>query len=571
MMKSFRPPHLKNSGFLARTVTHFRSLTPGDKTIALALASFLCLSLFAGFYELERQFLVQVPSKGGGLIEGSLGAPRFINPLLALSDADRDLTVLTYAGLMGYGPDGALVPVLAESFTITPDGKTYTFTVRDGAKFSDGTPVTASDVVFTVEKAQDPALKSPEFANWANIRAEMVDARTVRFTLPKAYTPFLEDATLGILPSHLWRDISDEQFPFSPLQQEPVGAGPFRVNHVERDKNGAVKQYELRAFDGYALGRPYLSSLTFVFFKTEDELENAVERGRVESAYGVANDSALRAPFSRIFGVFLNATADPAFSRLAVRKALSVAVDREKLVREVLGGYGTPVWGPVPPGSGVNVARPEVPEDSIGAASAILAADGWSYDEELRTWTNAEEKLELSFTLKTSNVPELRAIAEAVRSDWEKLGVSVSVEYYDPSDLAASVIRPRTYEALLFGMVVGRDRDLFAFWDSSQRADPGLNIALYASRAVDTLLESLRVAQDPAVVEQDLAEVDALISADYPAVFTHAPDFVYAVPEDLRGVTLLRVAAPSDRFATAASWYRRTEWVWPAFASGSTR
>lgn len=532
----------------------------------LALGAVFFVLLLAGLYSLERQFLVEVPSRGGGLTEGVVGAPRFVNPLLALTDADRDLTALTYAGLMGYDANGELTPVLAERYTVSEDGKTYTFTLRADVKFTDGTPVTATDVVFTIEKAQDPGLKSPEMANWANIRAEAVDARTVRFTLPKAYAPFLEDATLGILPSHIWRDISDEQFPFSPLMQEPVAAGPFRVSGVTRDKNGVVKEYALRAYDGYAIGRPYLSSFTFVFFKDEDELASALSRGRVESAYGVAVPDALRVPYSRVFGVFFNPGENALFARAEVRKALSIAVNRDALVTDVLGGYGTPVTGPVPPGSGADIPAPVTPEDPIGAASTVLSNTGWEFDADAHVWKLAKEKLELKVDLKTSNVPELKAIAEAIRSDWEKLGVPVSVEYYDPSDLAVTVIRPRKYGALLFGMVVGRDRDLFAFWDSSQRADPGLNIALYASRAADTLLESMRVEQDASVLREDLAKLNALISADYPAVFTHAPDFVYSVPADMRGVSLTRVAAPSDRFTTVANWYRHSEWVWPAFA-----
>ena len=124
-----------------------------------------------------------IPAYGGSLTEGEIGSPRFVNPLLALTDADRDLSTLTYAGLMGISADGALVPVLAESYTISPDGKSYTFVLRPNAKFSDGTPVTAGDVVFTVQKAQDPALKSPEFADWSGVAAEAIDSRTVRFTL----------------------------------------------------------------------------------------------------------------------------------------------------------------------------------------------------------------------------------------------------------------------------------------------------------------------------------------------------------------------------------------------------
>ncbi len=571
-MKSFSLPSLPRFAYLARFTDYLRSLPPGDKAVALLLGGILFILLFAGLYTLERQFLVEVPAQGGGITEGAVGAPRFVNPLLALSDADRDLTSLTYAGLMGYDANGELTPVIADHYTVSEDGKSYTFTLREDAKFTDGSPITAEDVVFTIEKAQDPALKSPEMANWANIRVEAVDSRTVRFTLPKSYAPFLQDATLGILPARLWRDISDEEFPFSPLMQEPVGAGPFRVAAITRDKNGMVKEFALRANDGYAVGRPYLSSFTFVFFKSVDELAEAVARGRVESAYGVPGAHTLRVPYSRVFGVFLNPGENAVFSRLEVRKALSVAVNRDVLVADVLGGFGTPVWGPVPPGSAAGIEAPATPEDPTGAASAILANAGWAYDEESHTWKLAKEKLELKVAMKTSNVPELKAIAEAVRSDWEKLGVPVSVEYYDPSELSTSVIRPRKYEALLFGMVVGRDRDLFAFWDSSQRADPGLNIALYANRAADTLLESMRVEQDPVKVQEDLVSLNGIIAADYPAIFTHAPDFLYTVPEELRGVSLSRIAAPSDRLSNAATWYRRTQWVWPAFAhSGVAR
>ena len=565
-MKSLRLPHFPKSAFPTRLLSHLRALSPGDKIIASVLGLALLILILAGLYTVERQFLVEVPSRGGGLVEGVVGSPRFINPLLALTDTDRDLTSLTYAGLMGYDADRRLVPVLAEAYEVSEDGKTYTFKLRPNAVFTDHTPVTAEDVVFTVEKAQDAGLKSPEYANWANIRAEAVDARTVRFVLPKPYAPFLEDATLGVLPAHLWRATSNEEFPFSPLMEEPVGAGPFKVSRIIRDKSGIAKQYELSAFGDYALQKPYLSSLTFVFFKTEEELRDALTRGRVESAYGVPSASALRTPYSRVFGVFLNGSQNPLFARIEVRKALSIAVDRTALVQDVLGGYGTPLDGPVPPSIGASIPPPDSFEDPIAEARGVLERNGWKFDEEAHVFKQAKEGLELRVTLKTSNVPELKATAEALRADWEKLGVPVELEFFSPSDLATEVIRPRKYDALLFGMVIGRDRDLFAFWDSSQRSDPGLNIALYASRAVDALLEKMRTEREDAAIQKDLVELDTLISADYPAVFTHAPDFVYTVPENLRGVSIGAIAAPTDRLVNAAFWYRRTEAVWPALA-----
>lgn len=556
----FTPP-------VAALSTRIERMPAGDRAIASALGFLVILTGLAGLYALERSFLIEEPANGGSLTEGVLGSPRFVNPLLALSDADRDLARLTYAGLMGIGEQGELIPVLAESYLVSEDGKTYTFTLRENAKFSDGKAVTAEDIAFTVSKAQDPALKSPELANWANVHVEVVDSRTVSFTLPKPYAPFLEDATLGILPASLWREVADEQFPFSPRMEKPVGAGPFKVSNVVRGGNGTIEKYVLTANAHYALGRPYLDQITFVFFAQEEALENALRNGRVESAYGIPAKGTLSAPYSRVFGVFFNGNENPLFNRLEVRKALSIAVDRDALIENILGGYATPTEGPVPPGSlPPSESASLTPETRLAAASEVLTDGGWEYDEEARLWKHAKPELELTVTIKTSNVPELKAVASAVKDDWERLGVPVSIELYEPGDLTQSVIRPRKYDALLFGMVVGRDQDLFAFWNSSERNDPGLNIAMYANPSVDSLLVKIREETDQTARSEDLVKLNALIAADYPAAFTHAPDFLYAVPEELRGVVLSRVAAPSDRLATVAHWYRRTEFVWPVFS-----
>lgn len=549
---------------MGRLIAHIRSLPAGDQAIAWVLVSLTVFSLFAGVYGLSRVFMVREPAYGGAFTEGIVGNPRFANPLLALSDADRDLARLTYAGLMGATQDGTLIPVLAERYEVSPEGTVYTFVLRADAKFSDGSAVTADDVVYTVEKAQDPGLKSPELANWAGIKAEAVDARTVRFTLPRAYAPFLEDTTLGILPAKRWRDVSNEEFPFSPLMTRPVAAGPFVVQDVVRDKEGVITEYVLVANQKYVLGRPYLDRITLKFFEDDSDLEIAFRGGRVDSAYGLESGNAIRVPYARVFGTFLNATANPALSDKEVRRALSLAVNRDAIVGGVLGGYATPINGPVPPGSGIDVSAAPAPTDRVREAAGVFEAAGWKYDAEARLWEKGEQVLRL--TLRTSNVPELRLIAQQIQSDWATLGVPTALELFDPSDLTQSVIRPRTYDALLFGMVVGRDRDLYAFWHSAERTDPGLNIALYSNTSVDRLLEQYRLASDPEVRMGLLAQIEAQIVADVGAVFTHAPDFVYAAPKGVHGIALTQIASPSDRFASSASWYMYTQDVWPIFA-----
>lgn len=544
------------------------TLSSGDRFLLYVFATIVSATSLLGVYALQQSILIKQPTHGGTLIEGEVGSPRYINPLLAISDADRDLVALTYMGLMKLSGDGTLELALAEDYSLSDDGKIYTFTLREGAKFSDGSPVTASDVVFTVRKAQDPALRSPEYANWSGVTVTAVDTRTVSFTLLKPYAPFLGLATLGILPSRLWQNIPSDEFQSSKLQVQPVGAGPFRLKSISYDDTGLIESASLVANQYYVFGKPYLDGIRFNFYSRNEDLADALSSGAVESAHGIATPGARTAPFARVFGVFWNQSEKQVYARIEVRKALSHALNREHITSTVLGGYATPIMGPVPPGGNITqVAVPSL-ENPTAAAAKILTDAGWVYDETMRVWKNASAKLTLdTITIRTSNIPELKNVATAVKTDWEKLGIPVTVELYEPGDLSQNIIRPRKYEALLYGMVIGRNQDLYAFWDSQERNDPGLNIALYANKTVDALLEDARSNTDAEVRTANLQKLEDIIAADYPAAFVYAPDFTYSVPSELQGVELPQIVTPADRFASVATWYLETDAVWPFLTS----
>jgi ABC-type transport system substrate-binding protein len=223
--------------------------------------------------------------------------------------------------------------------------------------------------------------------------------------------------------------------------------------------------------------------------------------------------------------------------------------------------------GPVPPGTGITQAPVPSAASSTATAAGILEDAGWTYDGATRQWQDKKSGETLSsITIRTSNAGEMKAVASAVRNDWEKLGITVDIELYEPGDLSQNVIRTRKYEALLYGMVIGRDQDLYAFWDSQERNDPGLNIALYANKTVDALLDDARSTADTRTRLDDLQKIEDTVSSEYPAAFLYAPDFIYTMPADVKGVTLPQIVTPNDRFASVASWYRETDAVWPFFA-----
>lgn len=562
--------------------TAARAFSPLQRTLVVFFGALLvvCAALF--FWVLNKYFLVEVPGRGGMLTEGLIGAPRFVNPVLAFSDADRDVTMLVYSGLMRATPAGALVPDLAESWFVSKDGLTYTFTLKKDLAWHDREPVTSDDIIFTVSKVNDPALKSPKRASWEGVSAEKVDERTIRFTLPKPYAPFLENATLGILPEHIWKDIDSEQFTFSTWNTKPVGSGPYQIEKIKYDDSGIPILYELSSFGSFALGSPYVGEIRLRFYANEDNLLQALAKGEIGSVNAITPEraeelkkSGLRVEtytLPRVFGVFFNQNKNTVLVDRDVRDALSGAIDREKIVRDVLRGYATTVEGPLPPGAlgFSNTARGnEIPGafTGIDTAKKLLEKSGWSLDLKKNMLTKKTKKgiQHLELSLSTSDAPEMKAAATIIRENWEALGAKVSVHIFSAGDLNQSVIRPRKYDALLFGEIIGRESDPFAFWHSSQRNDPGLNIALYANISVDKLLEDARVSSERSVRSTLYKKFEQEVAVDIPAAFIYSPDFIYVVPNELEGLNANVIAVPSERFIDVHRWYTETEKVWRVF------
>ena len=540
-------------------------LSSGDWLIISCIG---VLTLLFGYWlltTLSFAFTSEVPAHGGSVTEGIVGTPRFINPVLALSDADRDMTRLVYSGLMRPGTDG-VVPDLAESYSISDDGKSYTFTLRSDALFHDGEPVTADDVAFTIDLIQDPAVKSPRRANWEGVIVTTDGPHTVTFTLKETYTPFLENTDLGILPKHVWKDVRTEELPFSKLNIAPIGSGPFRVEKLTTNSAGIPETLVLHAFRE-AAHPPYINSFEFHFYGDTAQLEQALTSHSSMGAHSVSPDRAPsravhEAVLGRVFGVFFNQNQNNLFASRSVRLALDTALDKEELVRILIAGYGSVAEGPLPK----EVSDTGTPRDHLAEAAALLEKDGWKKgDDGVYAKTVKKSTTRLEFSLATGNAPELKHAGELVEKAWRELGASVTVQYFDQSDLQQDVIRPRKYDALLFGEVVGRDADLFAFWDSSQRNDPGLNIALYTNSTVDSLLRKARTESDPKARAELSEKAARIITDETAAVFLYSPHFVYLTDPALKGLTVRTIVTPSDRFANVSDWYLDTERVWPFF------
>lgn len=545
--------------------------------VALLIGS--CLYLIG---IVNRYYSIQVPIRGGSLTEGVIGHAGYINPVLAATDsAGRDLTELMYSGLLKATPDGTLIPELAESYDISADGLTYTFVLKNKIYFHDNTPITADDVIFTIQKVQDPALRianKTNKTNWDGITIKKIDNRTVSFTLPKPYAPFLQNTTLGIIPKHIWKNANDENFIYSQFNFEPIGSGPYKLYSVERDSSGVPQNYNLVPFNRYPLGSPYIEHLKIKTFPNEKSMIQAYQNGDIQSIYGISpqvaksivrGDSKIyMTPLPRIFGIFFNQNEAPVLANKEVRQALQLATDRQAVIDSVLGGYGVAITGPISPGSlpsDVNLSAP-IATTSIEAAIKVLTTAGWAPDANgIMQKKVKKDVTTLQFSISTSDTPELVQAANMVKVMWQKIGADVDVKIFEAEGLNANVIRPRKYEALLFGEIIGRDLDFYAFWHSSGRLAPGLNITQYVNIKADKILEKARTITDTKERLDQYALFEKEIRNDIPAIFLYAPNFIYILPKNIQGVKIGSVTIPSERFSGVSQWYIDTENVWKIF------
>jgi peptide/nickel transport system substrate-binding protein len=528
----------------------------------LALIVFVVIafvSLLGILSQTSKKYGVETPAYGGSLHEGVVGNPRFINPLLVKTDADRDLVSLIFAGLMRHDNQGNIIPMLAETYEISPDGLDYTVVLKEKLFWSDGVKLTADDIMFTVGQAKNPQTGSTRRPNWEGVETEKIDDRTIQFHLQRAYVPFLENLTLGIIPKHIWESVPPSQFSLVELNTSPIGAGPYKIKSIKRNALGSITNMQLAGNKYFALGKPNIRKLIINFYPNEEEALNAFQRGSLDLLGAISpkyvkqlserRTRVLPINLQRVIAVFFNKDTQKALASSNIRKALDLGTNKELLISTILENYGTLIDGPLPQ----NFIAEENASDS-------------NYDPELAKELIIESEREIVLTLTTANTPELVESANLLKSMWEEIGIEVNVKTFDLADLEQLVIGPRRYDAFLYGQeVIGRNPDLFAFWHSSQRAHPGYNIALYANSKTDDLLEDVRQEQDPEKRKEQYTDIQKEIKKDLPAIFLFSPNYIYAIPKNLDGINITSINTGSERFSTIHEWYLERRYVWPIF------
>lgn len=531
----------------------------------LALLGLVLLAALLAYYLDYPPEIAAVPDRGGVYVEGVAGNPQYVNPLLShYNSLDQDLCAFIFEGLTAFDEQGNIVPSLAESWEISPDGLVYTFHLRGDVLWHDGLPFAADDVLYTVQAMQDVEFQGiPDLRElWRGVQVDRLDDRTVRFTLATPFTPFIDYTTIGLLPAHLWGEIPARLMPRSQLNVRPVGTGPFRLSELD-----AVHAL-LEPNPLYRGGAPYLDGVELRFYPDYQSIYAAFERGDVQGVsrilpghlnWAVGRDDLqlFSAPLSGFVALTINLNNPNAtvLQDKAVRQALMYGLDRQALIDGPLQGEGLLAHTPVVPRTWAYYE--EVRRYAFDPAQARSLLDGAGWRDQDADGVREKGDRRLEFILLGDDDPVRVQMLDMIASDWSEIGVRAMPQPVSFAGLVSDFLYPRRFDVALVSWELVGDPDPYPLWHST-RIEGGQNYGGWSYRRADEIMEEARLTPDQSQRVILYREFQDIFAEELPALPLYHPVYSYGVSTKLQDVTVGRLNVPSDRFRSIASWYIAT-------------
>jgi peptide/nickel transport system substrate-binding protein len=520
---------------------------------------------------LRSYYQVPAPVPGGSFSEGILGSFTNANPLYATSPVDIAASKLLFASLFTYDQNNNLTGDLATDYSVDERGTTYTVHLRPNLVWHDGKPLTADDVVFTYELIQNPDARSPLNPSFQGIVVKALDKTTVTFKLPGTLSSFPYSLTNGIVPKHVLSGVSMSALRTQPFNTvRPVGAGPFKFSTLEVTGDSAATREErlaLDAFDRYHTGKPKLDRFVIHSFRSQERMVQSFKSQEINAMAGLSKKpDDLAKSSARLYNMPLTAavmtffkTSEGVLSDPKVRQALVRATNQESVIKS-LDYPSLPVREPLLPKQvGYNPAYQQAPYN-LAEANTMLNTAGWVKGKD---GIRRKDGAKLTFSMVAQDNSEYANVARVLQKNWHAAGVDVDVILEGDTDFQ-STLSSHSYDALLYGISIGKDPDVLVYWDSKYadvRAENRLNFSEYKSTVADTALQAGRTRSDPALRSIKYQPFLQAWRDDAPAVGLYQPRFLYITHGPIYGLSEHPINAEVERFTNVQNWMVREKGV----------
>jgi len=483
------------------------------------------------------------PVDGGVLRRRLFGEPTTLNAVLQSSAPEAQVLQYVQRNLFDFDARLELVPGLAEALEASPDGLSYTITLRADAVWEDGRPVTSADAVFTIRKIVDPKIPAnvfkPVFEEFESVEA--LDGRRfqVRFSRPYAFRSMA--FVLPLLPEHRF---AGQNFLKSKQNRAPLANGPYRFISWKTQES-----VELERNEKYPGPRGHFDRIVFRIVSDNTTayrllLEGELDEDQLDSGL---KDRAVRDPafaaccrllefYNLDYNYVVLNNRSPFFADPRARRAVTMLLDRASIVRGLYKGSARIISGPWAPDSPAYEARvPPLPFDPA-AATRLLDEAGWKDTD--GDGVRDRDGRPFAFDLLVSAGSEIgRQIDEMLSAELARVGVTARIRTLEWAAFVEKIDAGDFEAASLAWSAVDPNPDPYFYWHSSQCSPNGLNNGCYASPEADGLMETARLETDPGRRKEVLARLHRLLRDDAPAVFVVNAAQKVALRRRIRGLT----------------------------------
>lgn len=482
------------------------------------------------------------PAYGDTLIEGTIGEPSILIPMLAGDSASHNVAGQIYNGLVKYDTDLRVIGDLAESWEISKDGLVITFHLRKGVKWADGVEFTADDVMFgykTIIDEKTPTAYSEDFRQVK--RADVLDRYTFRVTYEKPFAPALTSwGNLVVLPRHL---LEGEDITKSELARNPVGMGPYKLN-----KWTSGQELVLDSYHDYFEGRPYIEHYMYRIIPDPATMFLELQAGGIdmmgltpiqytkqtETVFFKSNYQKFRYPTFAYTYMGLNLK-HPFFMDKRVRQAIAYAIDKHEIVDVVLFGLGSPSTGPYVPNTWPY--NPDVKKYAHDPAKALqlLKEAGWRDTDGDGILDKGGKPFEFTIFTNMGNTLRMNT-ATIIQWRLARVGIKVEIRALEWSTFINEFIDKRRFQAVILGWSIGLDPDQFDIWHSSKTKAKEFNFVSYSNPEVDDLLDKGRRTFDIAERKKAYFRIQEILADELPYIFLYVPDATPIVQARFKGI-----------------------------------
>jgi peptide/nickel transport system substrate-binding protein len=483
------------------------------------------------------------PQEGGTVVR-RLEADIFsTNPVLEKSKYDRYITFLLFAPLVRLDQNLRPIPALAEKWEISPDGKVYTFHLAPKATYSDGSPILASDVIFTLKKIVDPEMEAaqvaPGFAQVDLANTTVINPHTVAIAFKGAdASQMIHFNDLMPLPEHVY---SKGNFK-NDYNSTAVSSGPYRLVRRLPGKEILVERRE-----DYWGTKPYVKNVLFKVINDAATAWNATKHGDVDETMISSDVWAMESKrpelqrmieFRRFYMLSYNYVAwngrDPLFADKRVRRALGMCVDVPSIINNLYHGTARPVSGPFTPDEwAFNPAVPVLPFDPL-QAKRILNDAGWFDSNGDGILDKDGKPFKFDFFIFAGGSTGL-PFAQLFQEELKKVGVDMHVVQLDPALLIQRVIGGN-FQAAYMSWDLDPDPDPFPQFHSSQIPPKGQNFVYYINPVADKLIEDARHELDFSKRVKLYRQLHEILAADQPYTWIIQVSVKWAINKRIRNV-----------------------------------